>query len=495
MDDAQFLIASEEFFEHPAAIPTGTVFMEVLTRTLPPGWSLRSSGIWTHAEPPSGPALPNEGFKLHVSTVPPEAAQVLAEVAGVCAKWDVPFKVAKSLRILLHLNSKGCGRGTSGKFITIYPTDRGHFEEIAASLRSALGPSVGPYILSDRRVPGTNNVFYRYGAFRSRRAIESDGSHRELVATPDGMLIGDERAAYFSLPPGVTDPWEASQEQHVGRVVLCNGRYEILGALAFCNSGGVYHGLDRQTGRPIVVKEARPHTKWWSAEGYSGDAVFAIHAEYDILQRLSGLPCVPAAVALFEQWEHTFLVEDRVDARPLTDLVKSDEYRFTELLQDPNALRRYYSALRAIASQLLEAIGSVHARRIVLGDVSPNNILVSDGHYAVTLVDFESAVRVDDTGPQRAYASHIYTPGFRLRAGAETRSINFDRDYVAAGMTLFWMLLPIQPMFDLRADASREFLEHLLEVGLAPEFHRVLECLIGGDARGAQSALAKWRLS
>ena len=63
------------------------------------------------------------------------------------------------------MTSKNSGRGASGKFMAIYPSNEEHFTAIIQALDQATAGIAGPYILSDRRYRDNKVLFYRYGGF------------------------------------------------------------------------------------------------------------------------------------------------------------------------------------------------------------------------------------------------------------------------------------------------------------------------------------------
>jgi class III lanthionine synthetase len=88
---------------------------------------------------------------VHVSACLGNVERVLAAVADYCHNRRIAFKFLRSPDALLLANAKYADRGSSGKFITIYPADEAQLEAVLTELGEVLDGSPGPYVLSDLR--------------------------------------------------------------------------------------------------------------------------------------------------------------------------------------------------------------------------------------------------------------------------------------------------------------------------------------------------------
>ena len=294
-----FLVAREDFFESLEHYSVNIDdFYSGVKAILPRGWECRHSGAWFGCGP-TGAARPLQGWKLHVSATLGNARAVLDAASIVLVALEVPFKFALDRRILAKMNGRNWSRGGSGKFITAYPKNVDEFRCAAERLVAATGSYTGPYILSDRRVPGSKVVSYRYGGFARRRDLRLEGDFTAYVLAPDGTHVADVREPRFVVPPWTSDPYpqEADSDEDDA---LRDGRYEIKSVLSFSNAGGVYAAFDRHTGEEVVIKEARPDVAI-GAEDY--DAVASLQKEFRILNRLAGTGVAPEPIELFQEWQ------------------------------------------------------------------------------------------------------------------------------------------------------------------------------------------------
>ncbi|MFI0202928.1 MULTISPECIES: hypothetical protein [Streptomyces] len=490
-------------------------YRDALQRLLPDTWALERADVWLHARMPAGAVdaagaagpvrrttpPPTQGFKIHVSSAPAHTLRLFDLVVPVCVDNGVEFKAAADPVMLGVINSKTQERGFSGKFMTIYPPDEDVFAALIETLyRCTAGePVEGPYILSDRRYRDSKVLFYRYGGFRPPRRLNIDGTQSTFLVSPDGAYVADERLPYFRLPPWVSDPFaaepaEVATARPAGEpaATLLNGRYRIEGALTFSNAGGVYHGTDDVTRTSVVVKEARRLTNCWTAGDRTVDSVDMLRHEYGVLRRLEGLEFVPRPVDLFREWEHTFLVEERVEGIAFHDFWAQDDVILAPYIRREGRVERFVPRFRTVAGRLIRMIEEVHARGVVLGDLSPNNILIDAESLRMWFIDFESAVHEDDGAALLAYGTRWGTPGFLHPDRASRDRLLPCDDWYAAAMLLHSSVVPATAFFALNPLAQDLFLDRLVALGVPAPVRSVVSCLAAGRVDEAKSVLADW---
>ncbi|MFG2722027.1 class III lanthionine synthetase LanKC [Streptomyces sp. NPDC048416] len=395
-----FCLADRNFYETPdrlASSRTGArvPLFETAQRTAPDGWTSQLAGDWLHFSPediPGRRALPQQGWKIHVSACLDNAEKIAELVWDYCVPRTVPFKFVPGRRPLHLRNSKYAGRGSSGKFATIYPADEDQFRSILEELGALLAGEPGPYILSDLRW-GQGPLYVRYGGFTKRHCVDENGTLVTAIENADGTLVPDRRDPVFHLPdwvalPGFLAPHLAARNA-TGTGDL---PYRIERALHFSNGGGVYAGTDTRTGEKVVLKEARPHAGL-AADG--ADAVTRLERERAALERVAGTGVAPAVRDWFTLGEHRFLVMDFLEGRSLNSFF-AHRHPLIGVEPDPEAVAAYTRwALRIVASTE-DAVAAVHSRGIVFNDLHLFNIMVDPDEQGVRLLDFEAALPVDD---------------------------------------------------------------------------------------------------
>ncbi|MER7698923.1 MULTISPECIES: class III lanthionine synthetase LanKC [unclassified Streptomyces] len=426
-----YCLADRTYYDTPARLrDTGTRFP--LDSAPPPeGWRRAPAGLWTSLLPQRGePAA--QGWKIHVSTVPEEAEATLRDTTRVCLAHGVPFKFLRSEQALLLMSGKYMSRSGAGKFLTLYPPDETVFLRVLDELTRALAGRRGPYILSDLRI-GDTPVHVRYGAFTARWCRDADGERVPALRHPSGELVPDERGVVFRVPSWVTVP-EALRPHLAARAAAGDAAfpYTVTEALQFSNAGGIYLARHRETGRRVVLREARPHC---GLDAAGDDAVTRLHREHRALTALAGLDCVPRVHGVTTVWEHHFLIEEHIEGATLLEEIVA-RFALVRGADTAAELAPYTAWVDSVTAQLTRALAAVHARGLRFGDLHPNNIIVRpDGRVA--LIDFEYATGLDDENTPLAGA-----PGLQAPAGTP----GAEADAYALWATWLTMLMPLMEM-------------------------------------------------
>ncbi|MCT9932751.1 ATP-binding cassette domain-containing protein [Planotetraspora sp. A-T 1434] len=137
---------------------------------------------------PAGGALPQQGWKIHISSCMDQAERVLAAAWDYCVSRGLAFKFLRGRRVMMMQNSKYAFRGSSGKLVTIYPVDEVQLELVLKELAETLDGVAGPYILSGLRY-GEGPLFVRYGGFAERWCVTENGERVLAIEDADGTLV------------------------------------------------------------------------------------------------------------------------------------------------------------------------------------------------------------------------------------------------------------------------------------------------------------------
>ncbi|MFF4653561.1 class IV lanthionine synthetase LanL [Streptomyces sp. NPDC001380] len=397
-------------------------------------WTLSPSPLWWYVSRPTA-VLREQGWKIHVPATPLSAPTVLSRVAGVLVGERVPFKFARTPRLLTDLVAMDQERGSGGKFVTVYPADDEQFRRLAAALHRATAGLAGPSILSDLPYLPGSLVHYRYGVFRGTGRLTVDGTVEPMLRAPDGGLVRDRRQARFAPPawavPPLPYPAPASGPSPApGRpaAVLLGDRYEVRSALRHSYRGGVYLATDRVTGQDVVVKEARSHV---GATLTGTDATDLLRHEAAVHARLAGSGIAPEAHGLLTQGGHHYLVQERVPGRTLR--------RWTAEHLDAGR-----TPPTDTVGELARVVAQVHRLGLVLRDLSPDNVMVTpDGE--VRLIDLEA---VTEPG---AEVRTVRTPGYSAPetpgGGAVGPAPGPEADFYSLGAVLLHVLTGADPVF------------------------------------------------
>ena len=473
----QYMFASKEFYEPISRYQVNDGdYRSLVSACLPEHWCVVRYNYWYSCSPVAM-AIPPQGWKIHISTQSRHSRRLLKAVVPLLVEDNVPFKyIADAWLLRLH-NAKFWPRAKSGKFITAYPGDEEHFVATLRRLHEATKNFSGPRVLSDRRYPDSSVLHYRYGTFRAGRSMSPTGERRSLLIGPDGSTLDDKRVPYFKLPSWVQDPicsddttTDSPRPDFVG---LKNGRYHVQGALAFSNAGGVYRASDRRTNAPVVVKEARPHV---GARSENADSVAWLKKEHRVLEYCRGHAIAPSPIDLFEQSGHWFLVQEYFAG---ITLYKHSARTNPILFPDAQNRERqdFLRAFRSIFLAISRGLQLLHNRGVVVGDISPNNVLVRPDSLNVRLIDFETAYEpgVDEPIPQ-------FTPGFMPPEHGRGRPVpQPSGDVYGLGALMSSYLYPVNGLYVLNPAARTAFVAEAVSVLRFPREYQALIVALTAD--------------
>lgn len=436
-----FCLVDPVFFDSPTLARDDDVDFAIAGAAVPPGWKRTEFEDWL-VYSPRQIRLPDQGWKVHASATAADAEHILATVHEYCLSRGIAFKFVRSAQLLLLSNGKYAHRGSSGKFVTIYPADDAQFESIVTDLDTALRGRTGPYILSDLRI-ADGPLYVRYGGFTDRYCIGADGELEPAIEDGTGQLVPDRRGATFYTPPWVSVPeFLVPHLQARATTTMADLPYRIDRPLHFSNGGGVYAATDSRSGGSVVLKEARPYA---GLDMDGADSIARLRGERDMLQRLADLDMVPEVKDYFALGGHEFLVMEHVEGPALSNTLV-DRYPLA-LLGSDRGFEEYTRWAMDMHARVEAAVAKAHSRGVVIGDLHPYNVLVrTDGR--IVLIDLEIASDVAE-----GKRPSLGDPAFA--AGRECTGFDLDR-YALACLRLF-MFMPLTELIMLDPSKAAHF--------------------------------------
>ncbi|MCP6683806.1 class III lanthionine synthetase LanKC [Bacillus nakamurai] len=393
-----------------------------------------SNSVWKyyHAKDVS---LPEQGWKIHLTSSFEDSQSVLDRVARFCMDEKIEFKHLKDRHSFINMNSKNANRASSGKFITVYPANEEIFVELLKDLSEITKDfKKGPYILSDKRWENSN-VFYRYGGFKL--ILNEQGDH--CIRDERGNLIKDQRTPFYQIPDFVkdfddylntinhSDDLEHKEESHLAK-------YDIKTALSYSNAGGVYLATRKKDNLKVIIKEARPNA---GLDGGPRDALERQRIEYDALKKLKNISGVVNLIEYFQEWEHYFLVEEFIEGRDLRQWI-AQEYPFLRDT-DGGSICDHAKNIKKILLQLFALTDQMHINGVAMGDLQPANVMVTED-LTVKIIDFETAMPVDSE--ERPKMETIGFVSREMRTGG-------SRDWFGLKRLVKYLALPVLSSDDL----------------------------------------------
>ncbi|RSM58324.1 lantipeptide synthetase [Actinoplanes sp. ATCC 53533] len=437
-----YCAADQLFYDSLATEQRSAGDFPAARRPLPDGWRIRAHDDWLIVGHQDA-VLPRQGWKIHSSGCPDNAARIVEKIWDYCVDRGISFKFLRSPQVLFMRNSKYSPRASSGKLATIYPVDTEAMRTVLTELGAALVGEPGPYILSDLRW-ADGPLYVRYGAFAHLYCVGDDGELLPAVARPDGTLEPDRRQATFSMPDWVSLPSFLQPHLDARNAVTTNDLpYRVTEVLHYSNAGGLYAAEDTRSGERVVLKEARPYA---GLDGRGDDAITRLRREREMLERVADCGVTPRVHDGFPLGDHEFLALEYIDGEPLNRRIVRT-YPLTDPDADDAALRRYTEWALAVHGQVEQAVRALHERGVVYGDLHMFNIMVRpDGRIA--LLDFEVAAPVTERR----------RPGLRNQGFAAPR----DRvgpavdEYALACLTIS-LFLPLTQLLRLDRTKARHF--------------------------------------
>ncbi|MEW2291273.1 class IV lanthionine synthetase LanL [Streptomyces sp. NPDC006743] len=426
------------------------------------GWS---DDTWSYLNDPRMPAM-EHGWKLHVSARPGDLGAVTGLVLPVLSRHVCHAKFARDPQTLRRLNSGVVSPAAVGKAITVYPL-AGTVVEIARELVAVLRDREGPPVVSDRRVDPGAPVYYRYGPFTGDYRTGRSGRLESVMTGPDGRIFDGLATGRYRCPPWAEDPFAPGSGHGDEPSVpgLGGGRYTVTAGIRRSPRGNVYRAVDRTSGRPVVIKQARAFV----GEDESGtDARHRLRNERAVLTALDGVPGVPRALDYFAHQCDEYLVMSSCGDRDLRrEVLRDGPYR-----DDGTRPGRTLSAL---GSRLLRVLDAVHDRNVVVRDLKPDNVVLDasgPGHCHV--IDFGISER-DGTGPGGE------SPGYSAPVLRATGPAAPADDLYALGATLFFAATGMDPVIvDADHGVNRDRTLACLAWALPGRAHRRIRSSITG---------------
>lgn len=455
-----FYLGADELFYEPVEVhyEPSTELKSVVEALIGAGdkqWKIWRRGVWSHVGSAAGSStfLPIQGWKIHISATDNNCKEILKKVASIALEHEVQFKYANDINTLKMMTSKRWPRGGSGKFITIYPRNTEQFRFVIDKIHQSVEDDVGSYILSDKRYKNCRCLYYRYGGILQEQRLDYMGKHVPILISPTGEEIADTRTPYFTLPSWEADPFPNEAEDSA-EMTLNNGRFLITKALGFSNTGGVYLATDTTSGTDVVIKEARPYIE---LHGNGHDAVARLKNEERFLRIIGNSGFAPQVITSFYDWENFYLAEEYCKATDIRVIMLANSPLFKVNPSQADSLD-FYILYKKIFSDLFKALDYSHRNGIIIGDLSPPNILIDKDTYSVKIIDLEAAHHMGIDDP-----SDIYTPGFRNVGKRRKAQSSYSGDRYAVASLMVYSMFPVVAISYLRDDLFEKILPIILK--------------------------------
>ena len=144
-----------------------------------------------------------------------------------------------------------------------------------------------------------------------------------------------------------------------------------------------------------------------------------------------------------------------------------------------------------LASDLIKKLSEIHQAGVLLGDVSPNNLMVDPKTSTVRFFDFETAVEPEGTRDQTSWSAMWGTQGFKRPTRAKAIELRSVDDWYSVGMLLYSFVLPVQSLFAIEPTSRELFIDQIaMVVGLPASVKNTIVLLWDGCPEAALQGIA-----
>lgn len=390
--------------------------------------SIRVSEPWVHVRR----TRREQGWKLHLSTIPTEAVELLRTTIPILNLTNTPFKFARDEMTLRRLNEGALGATQVGKFVTAYPNSDSGARRLAEDLAAATRGFHGPVVVTDLRL---GDVLYaRHGPFRGNQLRDRLGNVVVAIRSSDGRLVPHE----YEVPPRSDS---ASSSPFADMVVAAEDRptdghllgpgYLVVDVIKPGAKGSVFLALDlrdQRRARTCVLKEGRAYC---ASDAHGRDIRDRLRAQSRLLEMLAPAFPVPAPAAYFEVRDNGYLPLEFIPGHDLTRWAGTPFHALAA-----RARREILASLQRV----MVLVDRLHERGYVHRDLTPTNLRTSpDGN--VWLLDFELAHELASNAPPFTQG----TPGFMSPQQAASQTPAVADDVFALGSLAVFLLSGADP--------------------------------------------------
>lgn len=360
----------------------------------------------------------HQGWKLHVSSRSDRFPGTLSAIAPVLRERGTCFKIPASEELCRVINNGEGGSFQVGKMITIYPDSTSEAVAIAKQLALALDGFPGPVIDNELRISPRAPVYARYGSFSSRTRRTKLGITMPILMDTSGQSVPDLRSVPMHRVLELESPFDGACECTPDG--LFDGRFLSVGQIAETFHSRVHAGVDLEVGRECVLKYIKRHA---GVDRCGRDSAERMQHESVMLSRLSDLDHIPKVYGFAEDSDWAALALETIKGDTVLERGRQRPgHEFTILL----------------LQQLLGLLQDCHQRNIVLGDLSPANLLIEPSGK-IRLIDLEFASELGAPAP-RYFGTKGYTcPD--LLAGAVPE---FVHDYYSVAAIVYYLVTGVE---------------------------------------------------
>lgn len=384
--------------------------------------------------------LPNQGWKIHISVVPYQSIELFKVIISTLKDFNVNWKIPSSFKKLKRITYGGVQIEQTGKVVTIYPSNKKVFKILMGKLHEITKMFFGPKVPTDKKYKNSNCLFYRYGAFKDLYYYDKyTGIKVPSLYNNKGELEIDNRSPGKYKPEWVEPIFiEENQEFiNIGKFLL-KKNIKIDKVIKQGGKGGIY--LVNYKGKKAILKEGRANVV---TDELGRDVRDRLKNESEILIILNDVSISPKPLDFFKMSENVYLLMEFFEGKTLRKYIEElhyiSEYNDEILIQ--------------ICEELFSIIQVFHEKKIIIRDLSPNNIIIDKS--GLKIIDLELAHITN--GNYKTFTG--YTAGYVKMGEEDGERSSYKDDIYAFGALLYFISTGIDPYF--KFEEYKTFFEKL----------------------------------
>ncbi|TWS95278.1 kinase [Streptococcus sp. sy018] len=326
--------------------------------------------------------LPTFGFKIHLSGTINNYYELFSLVSPYLINQGIIFKYLNTFEAIEENFSERESYSESGKYITIYPKNKRHCEQILEELYNLIPQKMeGIYIVSDRPYKNSQVIFYRFGSILLDNANFENGL--PTLTGPNNQKWQDYQKNYFDLPTWIEDIQckQMFQSSYLGE------HYQVSSILKQSAGGNVYLATNKFSFNQVIIKESRPHIL------SNGKITKQNLREHEWLLSKKIDKFIPKSIEQTKEWINNYHIYEYIFG---TDLLEfSNKYSLFAYKKETSDIN-YQKFIKLINCfyNLLKCVEYFHKQNIIINDIHPNNFIV-DKNLKVTFIDLENSYIYD----------------------------------------------------------------------------------------------------
>ncbi|WP_217602350.1 lanthionine synthetase LanC family protein [Chitinophaga sp. GbtcB8] len=338
-----------------------------------------------------------QGWILHIAVIKTQIPALLAKLVPELIQQQVPFKIPVNEVACDGLLGGMYGYTLLGKAVCIYPENEMQALALAQRLLAITAEFKGPDIPTAIHL-GTV-VHARYGGWTPVLQPGPDGNSCEYIYDQQGQLIPDSYSVPFTLPVGISWPFDPIKPYSVRiEKPLLNDYIKPVAVLKHDVKGRVIKGMYLKKwfwAKPCLVKEGKKHM---FSDGFGRDIQDRLEWQIKVHNDLGNSVPIPKILDHFKENGDLYVMMEFIEGESLDQKIMNI-YAGNSWI---NLARQQRVLLLDYLLQVLDVVGRLHERGYVHRDLTPANFIFNN-KQKLHIIDLELTYSINEQIPNPPY--------------------------------------------------------------------------------------------